>query len=156
MTVAGSIVVSDLYRLIYVSAAREEMSPAELDSILSVARKNNSPVGVTGLLLYHQGSFFQVLEGPKESVGHIFSAIEADTRHSGVIVLEARISSARVFPNWSMGYVKAHNLRSDQQANLVDLSNLVGRGEPAQLSSSPAVSLQINTFLSSFREFAEI
>jgi len=132
------------------------MDPAQLESILAVARKNNLPASVTGLLLFHEGSFFQVLEGPKDAVSRIFSAIERDTRHSGVIVLETKTGNARAFPNWAMGYVKAHKLAPEQKANLVDLSNLVGRGEQAQLSSSPAVSVQINAFLSSFREFAEI
>jgi hypothetical protein len=54
-----------------------------------------------------------------------------------------------------MGYLKAHALRPDQKAHLVDLSDLVGRGELAALSSSPTISTHINAFLGSFREFAE-
>ena len=76
--------MSDMHRLIYVSAAREEMSPEQLDSILAVARKNNEPAGVTGLLLFHDGSFFQVLEGPKDAAIRIFYVIERDHRHSRV------------------------------------------------------------------------
>ncbi|MBK8838303.1 MAG: BLUF domain-containing protein [Hyphomonadaceae bacterium] len=148
--------MSDIHRLIYVSAAREEMTPAQLDSVLAVARKNNEPIGVTGLLLFHDGSFFQVLEGPKNAVMRIFSAIERDPRHSRVIVLQTKSTDTRAFPNWSMGYVNAHALRPDQKAHLVDLSHLVGRDEQATLSSSPAVSVHINAFLGSFREFADI
>lgn len=148
--------MSDIHRLIYVSAAREEMTSAQLDSVLAVARKNNDPVGVTGLLLFHDGSFFQVLEGPKDAVMRIFSAIERDPRHSRVIVLQTKSTDTRAFPNWSMGYVKAHALRPDQKAHLVDLSHLVGRGEQATLSYSPAVSVHINAFLGNFREFADI
>ena len=148
--------MSNTHRLIYVSAAREEMTSEQLDSILAVARRNNEPAGVTGLLLFHDGSFFQVLEGPKEAVMRIFSAIEKDPRHSRVILLQTQAAASRAFPSWSMGYVKAHALRPDQKAHLVDLNRWVGREEPASLSSDPAVSIQINAFLGSFREFAEI
>lgn len=146
--------MSNIHRLIYVSAARQEMTPEQLDSILAVARRNNELAGVTGLLLFHDGSFFQVLEGASDAVNRIFSIIEKDHRHAGVIVLQAKASDRRAFPNWSMGYVKAHELNPDQKAHLIDLGQLVGREEPASLSSSAAVSVQINAFLGSFREFA--
>lgn len=148
--------MSDLHRLIYVSAARGEVTPEQLDSILAVARKNNERAGVTGLLLFHDGSFFQVLEGPKDAVVRIFSAIESDPRHSRIIILQASDTDIRAFPRWAMGYVKAHTLRPDQQEHLVDLSHLVGREELASLSTSRSVSIQVNAFLGSFREFAEI
>lgn len=151
----GKFAMSDYYRLIYVSAAREEMTPEQLESVLGVARKNNEPAGVTGLLLFHGGSFFPVLEGPKDTVIRIFSAIERDHRHSRVLVLKTKATETRAFPNWSRGYLKAHTLHPDQKAHLIDLGHLVGREEPATLSSSPAVSLHINAFLNSFREFAE-
>lgn len=143
-----------VHRLIYVSAARVEVSPGVLESILAVARANNEPAGVTGLLLFHDGSFFQVLEGPKPAVERIFAAIEADPRHSRVLVLQSGDETARSFPNWSMGYVGGHALGPDQQAHLIDLRHLVGQEEPANLTSSPVVSVQINAFLTSFREFA--
>lgn len=146
----------DLHRLIYVSAARAEITRTELDSVLAAARRNNEPVGVTGLLLFHDGAFFQTLEGPKDAVVRIFSAIEKDPRHSRVIILQTKTSDVRAFPNWSMGFMDSHALRPGQKTHLVDLRQLVGRDQPASLSSSPAVAVHINAFLSSFREFAEI
>lgn len=147
---------TDLYRLIYVSASREEMTQNQLDGLLAVARRNNEAASVTGLLLYHDGSFFQTLEGPKDAVTRIFSTIERDHRHSRVIVLQTKSADTRAFPNWSMGFMNAHALRPDQKAHLVDLRHLVGHTPSASLSGSPAVSVQINAFLGSFREFAEL
>ncbi|MES2308187.1 MAG: BLUF domain-containing protein [Verrucomicrobiota bacterium] len=43
-------------QLVYVSAATKPFSLIELRELLSKARKNNTSVGVTGLLLYHQNS----------------------------------------------------------------------------------------------------
>jgi hypothetical protein len=132
------------------------MDQPQLDSILAAARRTNEAANVTGLLLYHDGSFFQTLEGPKESVIRIFSAIERDHRHSRVIVLQTKTTDARAFPNWSMGFMNAHTLRPDQAEYLVDLRRLVGQQQgTTALSASPAVSVHINAFLGSFREFAE-
>lgn len=145
---------NDLHRLIYVSAARDEMSTQALDGLLVIARRNNESAGVTGLLLYHDGSFFQVLEGPKPAVTRIFSTIERDHRHARVIVLQTKTAETRAFPNWSMGYMNAHTLNPTQKANLIDLKHMAGGEKSIELSTSPIVSVQINAFLGSFREFA--
>lgn len=51
-----------MYPLIYVSTAVEQMTSDQLRELLSVSRRNNIGDGVTGMLFYHEGSFFQVLE----------------------------------------------------------------------------------------------
>jgi len=42
-------------------ATNINLSPAELEKTLEASRRNNSNVGVTGILLYQDGSFFQLL-----------------------------------------------------------------------------------------------
>lgn len=148
--------MTDIHRLIYVSASREEMTQDKLDAVLAVARANNSAAGVTGLLLFHDGSFFQVLEGAKADVLRIFSKIERDHRHSRVIVLQTKSAPERAFPTWSMGYMRAHDLRPAQKECLVDLRSMMGTGHGAQLTEAGTVAVHIDAFLSSFREFAEI
>lgn len=148
--------MSTVHRLIYVSAARQEMTPQQLDSILNAARRNNEPAGVTGLLLFHDGSFFQALEGSSQAVDQIFARIESDPRHSQLIVLQSSAAEARAFPSWSMGFMNAHTLRPEQKTYLVDLCAFVGGIKQPALSSSPSTAIHINAFLNSFREFAEI
>lgn len=94
----------DLIHCIYASAATAEVTPAELDALLSVARKNNEGLGVTGILLYEKGSFFQVLEGAPESVKPLYEKISADKRHSRITKLIVEPIEKRSFANWSMGY----------------------------------------------------
>ena len=96
-----------------------------------------------------------MLEGPKDAVTRTLSAIEKDHRHSRIIVLQSVTTDTRAFPRWAMGYMKAHALRPDQKDHLVDLSQLVDSEAAAPLSASPSVSVQVNAFLGSFREFAE-
>lgn len=147
--------MTSLHRLIYVSAASGNMTLERLDAILKSARTNNETAGVTGLLLFHEGSFFQTLEGPKPAVERIFARIQADPRHAHVIVLQNTLVDGRAFPNWSMGFMNSHQLRPEQKSCLVDLRAFIG-GLTQPLSSSPSASLHITAFLSSFREFAEV
>lgn len=148
--------MTEIHRLIYVSASREEMTQDKLDGLLAVARTNNSAAGVTGLLLFHDGSFFQVLEGAKDEVLRIFSRIERDYRHSRVIILQTKSAPERAFPTWSMGYMRAHDLRPEQKECLVDLRSMTGTGHGAQLTAAGTVAVHIDAFLTSFREFADL
>lgn len=145
---------ASLRRLIYISSATGEFGQANLDTILSCSRSNNSARGITGILLFHDGCFFQVLEGDAASVEQTFATISRDARHGGVILLESREIFERGFPQWSMGYVGAHQLHPDQRQWLVDLSARVCADDPAPLSNAAGINVHIEAFLSSFREFA--
>lgn len=143
-----------VYRLIYLSSATSPLAQHDLDDILGAARRNNPKAGVTGLLLFHDGCFFQVLEGAQSDVNRIFGAIRSDPRHSGMLILLSGETPERSFAQWSMGYVGAHRLNEGQRQWLVDLGDLIGAERPVALSSSASTALQIDSFLESFREFA--
>jgi hypothetical protein len=145
---------AQLRRLIYISSATREFGQAELDQILARSRANNSAHGLTGMLLFHDGCFFQVLEGDAAAIERTFATISRDMRHGGVIVLESRAVAERGFPHWSMGYVGAHALHPNQRQWLVDLSTRVCADNPAALSDVAGINVHIEAFLSSFREFA--
>jgi hypothetical protein len=49
--------------IVYVSAAVKLLDDDQLFDILSSSRKNNAERDVTGVLLYSEGVFIQVLEG---------------------------------------------------------------------------------------------
>ena len=93
-----------LIRLIYVSTARREASTAELDDILASAVRHNEADGVTGMLLYSEGGFMQVLEGEEATVEETFRRVERDPRHTDVFVLERTPVAERSFGRWSMGF----------------------------------------------------
>jgi hypothetical protein len=90
--------------LVYVSTARTMLSDDALFDILALARKNNHERNVTGVLLYSEGTFIQVLEGANGDVDAIFKKIEQDVRHKNVIVLMNEPLLERNFPNWWMGF----------------------------------------------------
>jgi hypothetical protein len=95
-----------LIKLVYASAATKPFTQNALQELLSKARTFNSRVGISGLLLYHEQSFFQILEGPQEVVIPLFAGIERDPRHERVLLLSRKENEEeRNFAAWSMGFI---------------------------------------------------
>ena len=93
-----------LFQLVYASRANP-LQAEEVMDLLQGARQNNQKRGITGLLLYGQELFLQVLEGERGAVNELFRAIVTDERHNDVTILEARTISARDFSAWAMGSI---------------------------------------------------
>ena len=86
-----------MFSIVYVSSAVQPFSQSELIALLESCRKNNAAAGVTGMLLYKEGSFMQVLEGEQTNVQQVFAKIARDPRHAGVSVLLKQNLAARDF-----------------------------------------------------------
>ena len=93
-----------MYYLLYVSYATEPFSEEELRALLVQSRKKNKEHGITGMLVYIDGKFIQVLEGPKEKVEQLYAMICRDPRHQKVSTLLEGIIPKRNFAEWSMGF----------------------------------------------------
>lgn len=109
-----------LYQLVYVSEAATEVTDGVLKDILASSRKNNPKKNVTGLLLYQNGRFVQVLEGPKEAVEEIYSVIEKDARHEHVRVMITNEIAQREFGNWEMGFAHTDDDSSNHLQGISD------------------------------------
>ena len=97
-----------LHNLIYCSLARPNMDPAEIQKIIATAKHHNPRYGITGVLVYGSGIFFQWLEGPKDNVTSLMKIIGEDPRHLNVVVLsEEDEIRDRLFPDWDMELVEA-------------------------------------------------
>ncbi len=72
--------------------------------LLAKARENNTQLDVTGMLVYHDGNFLQVLEGSEAAVQSLFDTIRQDERHGSVIKLFERSIQQRQFKDWSMAF----------------------------------------------------
>jgi Sensors of blue-light using FAD len=96
-----------MLQLIYASAAVKPFSPDELKKLLDAARAKNASLGISGMLLYHAGSFLQALEGPDDAVNLLFKGIEKDPRHTNVRLLFRDGVETSEFQDWSMGFVDA-------------------------------------------------
>lgn len=128
-----------LIRIVYASAAIEPFTTSELSELLVKARGKNTAIGVTGLLLYHKLSFFQILEGREENVDPLFELIGRDPRHDRMLLLSRTWEEERSFGEWSMGFVDVDRATDklpgfmkllDAKASFLDLrgdSKLIGR-----------------------------
>ncbi|MEZ5741680.1 MAG: BLUF domain-containing protein [Burkholderiaceae bacterium] len=96
--------MSSLIHCIYASAATHQFEPDELGELLKAARSKNERLGLTGMLLYADGSFFQVLEGAPGIVDQVYARIEADPRHDRVTQIIRESIPQRAFAEWSMGF----------------------------------------------------
>jgi hypothetical protein len=94
--------------LIYVSTAVGSMQQDDLLEILKVSRKNNQQKNITGMLLYADGTFVQVLEGESEAIAETYRAIMADERHKGIIKVADGALYRRNFGEWAMGFKAAN------------------------------------------------
>lgn len=79
------------------------MSKVGLKEILKAAHQNNPKQGITGILVYDRGHFFQILEGEYNDVESVFARIQKDKRHCRVNRIISYSVQARLFENWNMG-----------------------------------------------------
>lgn len=92
----------EVLTIVYVSAATHPMSQDELAVLLKQAREKNARHGITGVLLYHDGNFMQMLQGAVTDVRTLYAAIEADPRHHLVIPVVDESGLPREFADWAM------------------------------------------------------
>ena len=114
-----------MYYLIYVSSATREMSNEELAEILDTARKENAKASITGMLLYKEGNFMQMLEGEKERVLDLYEKIKKDPRHKDVITVIEREAPKRTFPDWTMGFHNMQQIKGNPNFNDYISINLI-------------------------------
>ncbi len=128
-----------LIHLLYVSAARADLQKRDIADILTSACNNNPRLGVTGMLLFVNGTFLQVIEGPHMHMDALFRRISADPRHSTVQCLVREEISARHFPDRSLGFrqVEVSDARGARAFALTQsaLRNRLGATDVDALSS---------------------
>jgi len=95
-----------MYHLVYTSHATREFSEADLIDLLKQCKSFNEQHNITGMLLYLQGKFIQVLEGAQPDVESLFAMIKKDSRHTRVTTVIHGTSPDRVFQGWTMGFKK--------------------------------------------------
>ena len=91
-----------LVSLIYTSDA---IGSVDVESILSVTRRQNETNSITGTLFFRADHFIQCLEGSREAVNQAYARIMKDERHENLLLLDYRDICERSFPGWSMGYL---------------------------------------------------
>lgn len=93
-----------MHHLIYLSRATAPFSDEQLQNLLQECRQHNATKGLTGMLLYGNDQFLQVLEGEHDRVQALYARICQDPRHHNVTLFADKQIATRAFADWSMGY----------------------------------------------------
>ncbi|ADV84143.1 BLUF domain-containing protein [Terriglobus saanensis] len=117
--------MSALMHCIYASVATVPLNTAELVDILLVARANNKHRGITGILLYTEGSFFQILEGAPEDVAATYAKTAEDHLFTRVTDIISEPIAKRAFSDWTMGF---SDLTHAEQAAIGGLNDFFQEG----------------------------
>ena len=124
-----------LYTFVYCSRATEGVDEVEVNRIVEAAQRRNFTRGITGVLVFGNGVFFQLLEGPAVQVQKLIANLQSDPRHCDVVSLDwSEERRERLYPNWEMERVEADDIRrvlidalvsSEDQANVAALKRIL-------------------------------
>ncbi len=112
--------MAELVHIVYLSYSSKELSESELNELLATIRRKNDIQNITGLLLYNDEAFIQVIEGERETIHQVFDLISNDSRHANIIKLLEEPIAKRAFPGWSMGFRKVTKERNMQLPGFSD------------------------------------
>lgn len=96
--------MSRTIRFLYSSILSKDQDPKVIQDILIKARHYNSLNNITGILLFRNGEFLQLLEGDQFDVYFTFKKIRDDKRHNKIKILHESPIEQRLFTGWSMAY----------------------------------------------------
>ena len=139
-------------QVIYSSAAVDPFTDSALAELLALSRVNNGRLGVTGMLLYHEGSFLQTLEGNEDVLENLYEKIGKDKRHHRLVTLLRRNVESRHFDQWQMGFVATKSLPK----NMPGFSDYLRlRGDPIE-GANAAVRLLAAFRDGRFRSYVQV
>lgn len=100
-----------LEMFVYCSRAAEGVDDAEVARIIDSAQRRNSDRGITGVLVFSSGVFFQWVEGPPTEVESLIASLHSDPRHYDIVTLDRNIEKReRLYSGWDMEPVDAIDL----------------------------------------------
>lgn len=140
-TTPSSNPASTLFQLVYVSSALVPFSRSQLTALLEKSRGNNAKIGISGLLLYHDGNFMQLLEGDESVVRTTHARIVGDPRHTGCITLVQKAVATRTFPDWTMGFRDLASADVLEMDGYNEFLNSSARGQPLPADPNRALIL---------------
>lgn len=80
-----------------------------MDKLFLFSKAQNICWDISGLLLYNEGTFLQVLEGENDEVEKLLTKIKRDKRHNQITVLMDKPIKQRLFKNFKTGLVSSKN-----------------------------------------------
>ncbi len=119
--------MKSVFHLVYISQAVDDISYTDIREILEVSRKNNALESITGVLVFRDGYFLQVLEGTEKAVKNVLGKIMMDERNYSLRVLIEANGEERLFEDWSMAFLDG-DISSNSTIELIDLFDTCLKG----------------------------
>lgn len=131
------------YAISYVSTKKEHLPEEEINEILTHTEKNNNKLEITGILLYSEGNFFQVLEGPREDLQTLYTKIKLDSGHYDLISIFEKEVDEPIFQKYTSEFtsIDTRYKSKEVEAYLTKIKTL-----------SPAVQSSVKYILKNFLE----
>lgn len=100
-----------LRTIIYISNAVKLFDERHLNKLFYQSFQNNIHKKITGILLYNEGTFIQILEGRQEALNNLFKIIHHDKRHNNITKILDRRIGERLFKKYRTGFNTLNNYR---------------------------------------------
>ena len=110
-------------QLVYTSSASDDLGSGEVFKIIEKSAQNNAPAELTGFLIFANRRFFQVIEGPGESIDALMRRLGSDTRHHSIEIVLRQEIAERSFPDWRMKRVAMANGATSLSALAPEFAN---------------------------------
>lgn len=134
-----------LETFVYCSRASEGVDDVEVDRLIDFSQRRNVARGITGVLVFGSGVFFQWIEGPPTEVQNLISSLHGDSRHHDIVALDRSVERReRLYPGWEMERVEADDIRAvlrdalestEDENNVAALKRILDHLGSAPLSS---------------------
>ncbi|MFD2564440.1 BLUF domain-containing protein [Aquimarina rubra] len=126
----------------YVSTADPSLTNAEVNELFKFVKKNNNSKNITGILMYSDGNFFQVLEGEKDQIQSLFEKILLDSRHYDVIKI-----FDRAIPNCSFSQYHSSFIVLGEKYNHKELQHFLREEKSHNPDNYKNISYLANKFM---------
>jgi methanogenic corrinoid protein MtbC1 len=110
-----------LSTLTYRSRAVVPMADLELHRLLRTAQARNRAEGITGIVVYDRGFFYQWLEGPADGLARIWDSVQRDPRHTAVEMLGNQPTRQRFFGDWDLKLSIRSTRAFDAEIGAIDI-----------------------------------
>ncbi|MFC6859078.1 BLUF domain-containing protein [Zunongwangia atlantica] len=105
------------WAICYVSSENDRMEENHIEILFSQTQRNNMANDISGILLYSQGNFFQVIEGNAITIKELFKKIENDDRHRNLFRVFNREIKQDQYDDYCCDFLTKYNQSEELNEN---------------------------------------
>ena len=92
------------YSILYKSKAISTFQLADIQTMLNKSKRFNKANDITGLIIYYDAQFLQLIEGEEDQIKTLYDLILNDERHSDVETILSQPTNDTLWNKWSMAF----------------------------------------------------